>query len=335
MKYLLFILPFLTIASCKDMAKSGPQVTTTDTEITDLQVKHIGKTIMETECYICHNPKVDQESMIAPPMIAIKKHYIGKNTSKEQFTQDLIKWVNDPEAETKMPGAQRRFGKMPYMPYPDEEIVQIAEYLYDYDIDEPIWFDAHFKNEHGNAKGMGKGSGKGKNQSGEVLQNSYVKTGMHYAMAAKDALGKNLMKSIQEKGTLGALEFCNVKALAITDSISQGINAQIKRVSDKPRNPKNTANTEELGYISYFKGLLASGTEPKPIIKKEGDKVHFYFPIATNAMCLQCHGQPNEQVQPVTMAKLQELYPSDKALGYSANEVRGIWAVSFDEPNIE
>jgi len=336
------------------MPKSGssettsiPNETISTTEVVRSEVNHAGKNIMETECYTCHNPKADQESMLAPPMIAIKEHYIGADTSKEEFTKDLIKWINDPEAETKMPGAQRRFGKMPYMPYPDDVVAQIAEYLYDHDIEKPAWFDAHFKNEHGkgmgqgmgrgNGKGMGRGNGKrmgkgkGNSQAAKTHQDPYAKIGMQYALAAKGALGKNLMKAIQEKGTLGALEFCNVKALPLTDSIAQLKNAQIKRVSDKPRNLGNTANEEELGYITYFKGIIASGTEPKPILKEENDKVNFYFPITTNAMCLQCHGTPNEQVQPATMAKLQDLYPSDKALGYDTNEVRGIWAITFEK----
>lgn len=337
MKYFLFFISFLTILSCKDITKSDPKEIVADSQMALSQENHVGKKIMETECYTCHNPKADQESMIAPPMIAIKRHYIAKNTSKEQFTQDLIKWVNDPEAETKMPGAQRRFGKMPYMPYPDDELAQIAEYLYDHEIEKPHWFDSHFKNEHGKGRGMGKGveiqkeRGKGKHRPEEKQQDLYAKIGMEYALAAKGALGKNLMKAIQEKRTEGALEFCNVKALALTDSIAQLKDANIKRVSDKPRNPENAANKEELGYISYFKGLVASGTEPKPIVKEANDEVRCYFPITTNAMCLQCHGTPNVQVQPVTMSKLQNLYPSDKALGYDTNEVRGIWAVRFDK----
>lgn len=337
MKHLLFFLSFLSILSCKNMTKSGPNETTSAVEVVRSGESHPGKIILETECYTCHNPKAPEGSMIAPPIIAIKKHYIGEETSKEQFTQDLIKWINDPEAETKMSGAQRKFGKMPYMPYPDEVISQIAEYLYDNEIEEPDWFDAHFNSEHGNGKGKvkGKGKGKGKKQTAETDQDPYAKIGMQYALAAKGALGKNLMKAIQQKGPVGAVEFCNGKALPLTDSISQLKNAQIRRVSDKPRNPENTANEEELGYISYFKGLIASGTQPKPILKEENDKVNFYYPIATNAMCLQCHGKPNEHVQPATMVKLQNLYPSDKALGYNTNEVRGIWAISFDKKSVE
>ena len=96
---------------------------------------HPGKRIMEAECYICHNPKASPESMIAPPMILIKNHYIGDNMSKEEFTEDLIKWVNDPETESKIPNALLEFGNMPYIPYPDDAIAQIAEYIYDYDIE--------------------------------------------------------------------------------------------------------------------------------------------------------------------------------------------------------
>mgnify|MGYP000235821493 CR=1 FL=1 len=44
---------------------------------------HPGKKIMETECYICHNPKASEANMIAPPMIAIKTFYKGENTTKK------------------------------------------------------------------------------------------------------------------------------------------------------------------------------------------------------------------------------------------------------------
>lgn len=333
MKQLFFLVSLITVFSCKDTPKSDVEKITATTELERSEMNHEGKKILETECYTCHNPKAGEESMIAPPMIAIKRHYIDDNTTKEQFTQDLIKWINDPEAVTKMPGAQRKFGKMPYMPYPDDVVAKIADYIYNNEIEKPSWFDAHFESEHGNGKGMGKG--KGKKKAAEAPQDANAKIGMQYALAAKGALGKNLMKTLQVKGTVGALEFFNVKALPLTDSIAQLKNAMIKRVSDKPRNQGNLANAEELGYISYFKGIIAAGTEPKPIVKEAEDTVKFYFPITTNAMCLQCHGAPNEEVQPATMAKLQDIYPSDKALSYNTNEVRGIWAISFDNKNQE
>lgn len=335
MKHIILLTMLFAFASCKDTKTPAYKSVepSSENEIVAKGDTHPGKKIMETECYICHNPKASQERMIAPPMIAVKEHYIDENTTKEQFTEDLIKWVNDPEQETKMPGALKKFGSMPYIPYPHDVITQIAEYIYDYDIEKPDWFDAHLQEEQGRRKGLGKGKGIGKqkNTSSPEPQTDNADTGLRIALAAKAALGKNLIKAINKKGTVGAIEFCNTRALPITDSLSVMKNAIIKRVSDKPRNQGNTANEEELGYISYFKKLIDAGKEPKPIVKTENGEVDFYFPITTNAMCLQCHGKPNEQIQPETLTALKNLYPTDKAIGYDLNEVRGIWVVNFDE----
>ena len=45
--------------------------------------------------------------------------------------------------------------------------------------------------------------------------------------------------------------------------------------------------------------------------------------------------KPNEQIQSETLATLKSLYPSDKAIGYDVNEVRGIWAINFEEASVE
>lgn len=326
MRNLLLFLFIFALLSCKNGMKSEyKSAAPIAQEKGAMMQSHPGKKIMEAECYICHDPKASQESMIAPPLIAIKKYYIDENTTKEQFTEELIKWVNDPETESKMPDALFEFGSMPYIPYPDDAIAQIAEYIYDYDIERPDWYDAALK--------KGKGTLFNRDMVSKEIQENNAKKGMAYAKAAQTALGKNLIKAIGEEGTIGAIEFCNTKALALTDSISVMNNTVIKRVSDKPRNPKNVADDEELGYITYFKKLMAAGKEPKPIVKTEGNEVNFYFPITTNAMCLQCHGKPNDQLMPETLARLKNLYPADQAIGYDANEVRGIWVVNFDKEN--
>ncbi len=165
----------------------------------------------------------------------------------------------------------------------------------------------------------------------ESHSKDYAEIGSNYAQSTQKELGKNLMAAIQKEGTLGAMEFCNVQAYPLTDSMAVVHKARIKRVSDKPRNPSNQANDEELGYIESFKKTIASGNEVDPIVTEENGQVHFYTPIITNAMCLQCHGKPEEQIQPATMTKLQELYPADEAIGYTENEVRGIWAIVFEK----
>ena len=332
---LLSSLSILAILSCKDKTKTVPIDTTSENEIALSGKNHPGKKIMETECYLCHNPKASQASMIAPPMIAVKRHYFDANTTKKEFTESLVLWINDPEAPSKMPGAQEKFGQMPYLPYPEETITQIAEYLYDYEVEKPEWFDAHFDEKHGKGKtkGMGKGKGEHKNQASKETENHNADIGLGYALGTKAALGKNLINAINKEGTVAAIQFCNTEAIKLTDSMSVMKNAIIKRVSDKPRNPENMANKDEIDLINYFKKVVASGEKIEPIVQPNNGEVNFYYPITTNTMCLQCHGKPNEQVKPETLAALEKLYPKDEAVGYDVNQVRGIWAIKFDDSN--
>ncbi|WP_178984940.1 Tll0287-like domain-containing protein [Winogradskyella helgolandensis] len=302
---------------------------------------HPGKKLMETNCYICHSATAGHDDRIGPPMIAIKRHYINSKTTKEEFTEAIQAWIKNPnEADAKMPGAVKQYGVMPIQHFPEETIAQISEYMFDIEIEQPEWFENHFNEERGKGKGMGNGrgmgNGKGKKLGMKQTQTNfedlpYGERGLKYALTTKAVLGKNLMGTIQKKGILEALNFCNLQAYPLTDSMSVVHNATIKRVTDKPRNPNNKANTEELGYIRDFKEVIANNEEPKPIVKKMDDKVKVYYPITTNNMCLQCHGKPNETVEASTLTRIKSLYPMDKALGYDINEVRGIWSITFDK----
>ncbi|RXJ49664.1 Tll0287-like domain-containing protein [Gelidibacter gilvus] len=158
----------------------------------------------------------------------------------------------------------------------------------------------------------------------------YAERGLEYALNSQAVLGKNLMQAIQKDGTIGALSFCNEKAYPLTDSMAVVQNVRLKRVSDKPRNQNNQANAEELKYIEAYKNGIAKQELPEPLVTQSDTKVQVYYPILTNTMCLQCHGQ-SKDIVPSTLKKLTFLYPKDKALGYDLNEVRGIWKVTFDK----
>lgn len=299
--------------------------------------EHPGKKLMETNCYVCHSPTASIDDRIGPPMIAIKKHYLTEGISKEQFIEDIQNWIKNPnEEDAKMYGAVKKFGVMPKTPYPEETINQIADYMFDNDIEEPEWFEAHYNEERGMGMGKGKGMGKKKGMhkkqaSTETQDLTYEEKGMKFALGTKAVLGKNLMGTIQKKGTLAAVEFCNIKAYPLTDSMSVVYNANIKRVSDKPRNPENKANTKELQHIESFKKVLAANEEPKPILEEYEDVVNFYYPITTNSMCLQCHGTPNKELDTEAYKTIKALYPKDMAIGYDVNEVRGIWSITFNK----
>lgn len=330
--YLLTILS-LFLVSCNNSKNKKLSAFDTQMEAN----KHPGKKLMETNCYTCHSPTASQSDRIGPPMIAIKKHYIDDNTTKEEFIADIQSWIKNPNAQdAKMHGAVKRFGVMPKQAFPEETIAKIADYMFDYDIDQPEWFEKHFNEEKGNQRGQGKGQGQGQGMHKQQAETNfedlpYAERGLKYALSTKSVLGKNLMGTIQKKGTLEALAFCNEKAYPLTDSMSVVHNASIKRVSDKPRNQNNQANDKELTYINSFKNDIKNKKEPKPIVDLIDNKVHVYYPITTNTMCLQCHGKPNQDINRPTLNSLANLYPKDKAIGYSINQVRGIWNISFDK----
>ncbi|TDU40460.1 uncharacterized protein DUF3365 [Gelidibacter sediminis] len=158
---------------------------------------------------------------------------------------------------------------------------------------------------------------------------SYADRGLKYALNTQAVLGNNLMKAIESSGTSGALTFCNEKAYPLTDSMAKLQKVNLKRVTDKPRNPDNQANAAELEHIETFKEIIANQELPNPMISESGGKVLVYYPILTNSMCLQCHGKPNKNIASSTLSKLKILYPEDKAIGYGVNEVRGLWSVTF------
>ena len=344
----------LVLLSCKD-TKKADYMEIGESPNNDLEhsnAEHPGKKIVETQCYVCHDATTSEENRIAPPMIAVKRRYLMGGKTKNEFINDILAWSKKPSLEkSKMPGAVERFGVMPYLPYPDEDIRKIAEYLYDYEIDQPDWFEEHYQKNHGKGQGVGMGRGKGNGQGmgmgrgqgngmgigkqqgiGQAIaRDNYSSKGLKYALSTKAQLGKNLLGTIQEKGTIGAVEFCKLEAIKLTDSMANVHNANIRRVSDKPRNPNNKANDKEVIYINAFKQMAKKGIDINPMTVEDNNEVHFYYPIITNTMCLQCHGKPNEEVTSETLLTLKKLYPTDQALGYDENQVRGIWSIVFDQ----
>ncbi|NBC04395.1 MAG: DUF3365 domain-containing protein [Bacteroidetes bacterium] len=160
---------------------------------------------------------------------------------------------------------------------------------------------------------------------------AYKQKGGEFVETTQKVLASNLIGAIQEKGTEGALEFCNIQAIPLTDSMAVELQAHIKRVTDQPRNPDNAANESELEYIRSAKSDLSEGNEVTPAIQYANGKVIGYYPIITNQLCMQCHGNENSQINQATLEKLKTLYPDDQATGYDVGELRGIWVVEMEE----
>jgi cytochrome c1 len=154
MKHILVVAVILTLVySCKETQNTAYASVE---KINHMDV-HPGKTLMETNCYVCHSPTASQDDRIAPPMIAIKKHYLKDRMTKEEFISEMQEWIKNPTGDNaKMYGAVRRFGLMPKQVYPEETIKQIADYMFDHAIEQPEWFETHFKEMKGKQGKQGK-----------------------------------------------------------------------------------------------------------------------------------------------------------------------------------
>lgn len=115
--------------------------------------------LLKSQCFICHSPvSSSHEVIIAPPMAAVKFRYSRSHTSKDRFIEAVVSYTMDPAKETAlMKGAVERFGTMPKQPFQRSDMVKIASYIYDYELEEPAWFGAHKKEMHANGFGTGQG----------------------------------------------------------------------------------------------------------------------------------------------------------------------------------
>lgn len=154
----------------------------------------------------------------------------------------------------------------------------------------------------------------------------------------KTALGipPKLLQMVQEeinKGSYdGAIAACNDKAPKMAAAASQSTGWAIRRVSLKNRNPKAVPDAWEQAVLEDFDRRRAAGDSPanmeKAEIVAEGDKrtLRYMKALPTQGVCLNCHGT-EDKIDPKVKVRLTELYPNDKATGYSEGQIRGALTV--------
>jgi len=136
----------------------------------------------------------------------------------------------------------------------------------------------------------------------------------------------NVGKAIQEGGAEYAVEFCNLKATSIVDSLNALNNCIISRISEKNRNINNKLKNKTEKKIIQ---LMATEIIQDTLIRSD-NTITYYKPIKIGiTACLKCHGNPDSDIDAVTLQKIKQLYPNDLATGYKLNDFRGIWKVEF------
>lgn len=145
----------------------------------------------------------------------------------------------------------------------------------------------------------------------------------------KKTLGGELKAAMERGGVAEAVDYCNVHALTLTDSIGKRYTATVKRVTDKPRNPANAANDAELAQMAKWRNLIATGDQRVVTAEESAEARNFYMPIKIDALCLNCHGIPGETLTAEHQVLIETKYPNDMATGYQLGELRGLWHISF------
>lgn len=112
----------------------------------------------------------------------------------------------------------------------------------------------------------------------------------------------------------------------------------VKRTSLKVRNQVNLPDNADLAALMSIQSALADGDRPPKVLVQrlaaDGSvpaEWRVYRLIVTTSACLACHG-PVASLKPEVKAKLDYLYPWDKAVDYDNNEWRGVIRVSIQAP---
>lgn len=158
----------------------------------------------------------------------------------------------------------------------------------------------------------------------------FLEKGQQVAAATFATLSGKLQKSMKEGGVSNAVEYCNVAALPLVDSLSQIHNAHIRRTSLKIRNPEDKPTPQELIQLQAYEKQSQAGEKLKPLVTEIApNTVAFYAPIHMMPVCEKCHGKVGSTLLEKDYELIQKHYPEDQAIGYVSGDFRGMWSISF------
>lgn len=106
-----------------------------------------GEQLYLQHCDSCHGTPKAGTRRLAPPMFAVKMHYLGVHTEELTFVDAVSRWVAEPNAdESLMKMAIRHFNLMPKINIPEEDASKIAEYIFSDKLIVPEAYKQHYAN---------------------------------------------------------------------------------------------------------------------------------------------------------------------------------------------
>jgi hypothetical protein len=172
-----------------------------------------------------------------------------------------------------------------------------------------------------------------KNKTTETVdeneQSIYIDKGKQISSNVFEVLSSNLSQAMAKGGVAYAIGFCNTQALKLTDSLSAFHDVSINRIAQKARNPINLATENENDIFIMYQSMIDKKKELKPILENRENEIVYYSPILLQPQCVMCHGEVDNQIGVDNYAIIKQFYPNDKATGFKAGDLRGLWKIVF------
>ena len=164
-----------------------------------------------------------------------------------------------------------------------------------------------------------------------------VSEGDRISVQAQAALGGRLKQAIAEGGPTYAVEFCHLSAANILDSLSTAYNdLEVRRTTLKPRNQLNSPTELERRLLLKYQQGLEQQSEIAPHVVEINDNQLLYSKpiLLNNPLCLNCHGNVQNQISSETYQVILQHYPTDQAIDFKLGDLRGIWSIKFNRDEI-
>jgi len=168
-------------------------------------------------------------------------------------------------------------------------------------------------------------------QKEESLKQEYLLKGQEIVNLSQAELLKNVSAAMKSGGPGFAVDFCNIHAIPIKDSLSHLNNCEIRRISSKYRNPRDKPQTKtENDQLIQYQKAHEQGDSLKATVYIFDDRIEYYQAIILNkGACLLCHGDPDTQIAAETFEIIKAHYPEDLATDFALNDFRGSWKITF------
>lgn len=170
-----------------------------------------------------------------------------------------------------------------------------------------------------------------------AAQDAWVDEARRVAASVPPKLAAVLTAEIERAGPAHAIGVCRDEAPRLARAASQETGWSVRRVSLRERNPKAVPDDWERAALEDFDRRAAAGEKPATLERAEvvplqGRPVMRYMrALPVVELCTQCHGSA-ERISPAVRERLAELYPQDKATGYSIGQIRGAMTISKPLP---